>query len=79
MSHSSIRHIHKRHFHLWFGDCPVMTDALPVSQELKAELEHLIEWHDEALHWADPAGDLLWSDSQIQEFMVAAKKAYLAL
>ncbi|MBO7700714.1 MAG: hypothetical protein J6S47_06575 [Eubacteriaceae bacterium] len=33
-----------------FGDYPVMTDVLPVSQELKAELEHLIDWHDEALN-----------------------------
>ena len=62
-----------------FGDYPVITDVLPISQELKAELEHLIDWHDEALNWDDPAGDLLWSESQIQEFMTAAKKSYLAL
>ncbi len=62
-----------------FGDYPVATDVLPVSQELKAELEHLIDWHDEALNWDDPGGDLLWSDSQVQEFRAAAKKSYLAL
>ena len=27
----------------------------------------------------DPAGDLLWDESQIQEFMAAAKKVYLIL
>ena len=62
-----------------FGDYPVTTDVLPVSQAMKAELEHLIDWHDEALNWDDPACDLLWSDSQIQEFMTAAQKSYMAL
>ena len=34
-----------------FGDYLVTTDVLPVSQELKAKLDHLIDWHDEALNW----------------------------
>ena len=62
-----------------FGDYPITTDVLPVSQELKADLEHLITWHDEALNWDDPSGDLIWDNSLIQEFLAAAKKSYLAL
>jgi hypothetical protein len=62
-----------------FGGYPVSTDDLPVSLEMKEELEHLIDWHDEALNWDDPADDLLWNDTQVQEFLAAAKKSYLAL
>ena len=62
-----------------FGDYPIDTDDLPVSQELKEKIEYLINKHDEALNWNDPGGDLLWNDTQIQEFMNEAKKVYLAL
>ena len=59
-----------------FGDYPIDTRALPISEKLKTELEHLIDWHDEALNWDDPSSDLLWDDSQIQNFLTEAKKAY---
>ncbi len=62
-----------------FGDYPVSTDVLPVSQNLKDELEHLIRKHDEALNWNNPSGDLLWNKTQIQEFITASKKAYSML
>lgn len=62
-----------------FGGYPVSTDDLPVSQELKDNMEYLIDKHDEALNWNDPAGDMLWGETQIQEFMIAAKKVYQML
>ena len=62
-----------------FGDYPVSTDILPVSEKLKNQMEYLIEKHDEALNWNDPAGDLLWDDTQMQEFRNAAEKVYLTL
>ena len=62
-----------------FGDYPVCTDKLPVTQELKDIMECLIEKHDEALNWNDPAGDLLWDETQVHEFLIAAKRVYLML
>ncbi|MBQ8068739.1 MAG: hypothetical protein IJ201_10425 [Solobacterium sp.] len=62
-----------------FGDYPVSTDTLPVSQKLKDELEYLIKKHDEALNWNDPAADLLWDNTQIQAFENAAKRTYKML
>ena len=48
-----------------FKDYPVETSLLPISEELKNHLEHLISWYDEALDWDNPGGDLLWSEKQI--------------
>lgn len=62
-----------------FGDYAISTDILPVSQEMKNELEHLISWHDEALNWDDPAGSLLWDERKIQEFLTSAKETYQVL
>lgn len=62
-----------------FGDYPIPTNVLPVSQELRDELEHLIAWHDEALNWDNPGGPLLWDERKIQEFMAAAKDKYIML
>lgn len=62
-----------------FGDYPILTSALPVSRELKERLERLVEWHDEAFNWDDPACDLLWDDGQISKFLATAKKTYLRL
>ena len=61
------------------GDYPVEVASLSISPELKEELERLIEWHDEALNWDDPAGDLLWNENQMKSFMSAAQKAYVVL
>ncbi len=62
-----------------FGDYPIETAELPISQKLKDNLERLIECHDEAFNWNDPSGNLLWDDGQIREFLVLAKKLYLLL
>ena len=62
-----------------FEGYPVSTDNLPVSQVLRDKMEYLIGKHDEALNWNDPTGELLWNETQIQEFMIAAKKVYLML
>lgn len=62
-----------------FGDYPIISSELPVSEELKEKLDELTGWHDEALNWKDPAGELLWDDTQICEFLMAAKKIYLAV
>ncbi|WP_124100022.1 hypothetical protein [Ruminococcus sp. Marseille-P6503] len=55
---------------------PVMIDDLPISQELKDDLETVIEKHDEALDWSDPAGDLLWDQEQIEQFTQKAVCLY---
>lgn len=62
-----------------FGDYPIDTSELPISQRLKEKLDQLIEMHDEALNWDDPAGELLWDNGQINEFLAMAKKCYFAL
>ena len=61
------------------GDYPISCSELPISQELKDELNRLIEWHNEALNWNDPAGPLLWDDKQVKEFLAEAKRIYSAL
>ena len=62
-----------------FGDYPIFCSDLPISQNLKEKLEELIEWHDEALNWNDPAGDLIWDDRQVKEFLASARSLYLEL
>lgn len=62
-----------------FGSYPIFTSQLPISDELKIELEYLITWHDEALNWGTPNSDLLWNDTQVDDFLNMAKKAYYRL
>ena len=62
-----------------FGDYPIATSELPISQRLKEKLDLLIEMHDEALNWDDPASGLLWDNNQINEFLEKANICYLAL
>ena len=60
-----------------FGDYPIEDlEKLPISAELAQELYYLIDKHDEALNWDDPAGDLLWSEQQITDFKRRATAAY---
>ncbi|MBQ8932436.1 MAG: hypothetical protein IJ045_08400 [Ruminiclostridium sp.] len=59
-----------------FGCYRVFTSQLSISDELKEKLDYLIEKHDEALDWDYPAGDLLWDDSQIDEFLKKSRNAY---
>ena len=62
-----------------YGDYPIETAQLPVSDELKSELEKLICWHDEALDWNDPGGPLLWDQKQKDEFNKTSREAYCRL
>ena len=62
-----------------YGDYPVETSLLAISDKTKNKLEHLIYRHDEAFNWNDPSGDLLWNDRQIDEFLGTAKKWYCQL
>lgn len=55
---------------------PVDLLKLPLSGELLKRLEVLVNRHDEALDWDDPAGDLLWNEDQQKEFTKEALKAY---
>ena len=59
-----------------FNDYPIFASNLPVSNKMKNELECLIELHDEALNWNEPNSDLLWNETQIDEFLKAAQRAY---
>lgn len=52
-----------------FGDYPITTDNLPVSETTKNTLEHLISWHDEAFNWNNPSGELLWDEQQVKVFL----------
>ena len=60
-------------------DYPVNIEELPISSALKEKLDYIIYKHDEALNWDDPAGDLLWSDEEIEQFKTEAKALYLQL
>ncbi len=57
-------------------DYPVFSSQLPVSDELKENLEQLLDWHDEALNWDEPNSNLLWSDEQINYFLSVSRKIY---
>lgn len=60
-----------------FGDYPIEDlEKLPVSAELREELEYLITEHDKALNWEDPGGDLLWNVQQVTQFKQRAAQAY---
>lgn len=60
-------------------DYPVLTEQLPISSDLKATLNYLIDKHDEALDWACPQNDLLWSEDQMDSFRRDAVVAYKQL
>lgn len=62
-----------------FGDYPVFPEQLPVSEQLKATLKHLIDKHDEALDWDYPPNALLWSEEEIKVFQTEAIAAYQQL
>ena len=57
----------------------VLTSDLPVPLSMQAELEALIDQHDCAMNRDDPAGDLLWSDAQVEDFLQSAQQAYYRL
>jgi len=55
---------------------PVDVESLPLTKELQSALLHLIVWHDEALNWDNPTGDLLWAEEEKDEFINEAMQAY---
>ena len=57
-------------------DYPIELDSLPLSDNLKNELEYLINKHDEALDWEYPPNPLLWSEQEQADFIERAKQAY---
>lgn len=59
-----------------FGDYPVETYDLPISDELKATLEKLIYLYDESFDPEDPNSDWLWDKNQIEEFLRTVRKAH---
>lgn len=62
-----------------FGDYPIACSDIPISQSLREKLEALIDKHDEAFNWNDPAGDLLWDDKQVTEFLTEARNLHMTL
>lgn len=62
-----------------FNGYPVETCDLPISDGLKATLEDLICFYDEAFDFEESNGDLLWDKNQIEEFLCTAREAYACL
>ena len=57
-------------------DYPIDHSELPLSDELKKELDSLIKKHDEALDWNYPPDPLLWTQQEQDAFIERAKQAY---
>ncbi len=52
---------------------------MPISTDLKAYTNFLIEKHNEALDWNKPAGNLLWGEKEISLFKKLSKKLYFKI
>jgi len=59
-----------------FGDYPIVVEKLPISEELKNELNGLIELYDTCLSSDNPGGNLIWTKEQIDVFINKSKKVY---
>ncbi|MCM1329775.1 MAG: hypothetical protein NC253_10090 [Ruminococcus sp.] len=61
-----------------FGDYFVDLSRLPVSAELKKQLEEISLRFDTALNWDEPNGDnpILWTDEQTDDFCLLAEELY---
>ncbi|MEF3405131.1 hypothetical protein [Agromyces sp. CCNWLW203] len=46
---------------------------LPVSQNLRDELDSLAHSYDSAVDWEDPAGEWLWSQAELYRFNTAVR------
>ena len=57
-------------------DYPIELSNLPLSDDLKNELDYLISKHDEALDWDYPPNPLLWTEQEQADFIERAKQAY---
>ena len=55
-----------------FGGYSNLESTLPLSKETKAKLAKLIDVHDTALDWANPAGPSPWSKDDFDKFEAEA-------
>ncbi|ORX85548.1 hypothetical protein BCR32DRAFT_265604 [Anaeromyces robustus] len=58
---------------------PIDISLLPITEELKNEIQRLVTLHRTALNWDDPGSGLLWSDEQITDFLNETKIVYQQL
>jgi len=58
---------------------PVDIDLLPISQELRVELDRLIAWYDTSLNWDYPPNPGPWRESECQQFSQAVHKSLTRL
>ena len=56
-----------------YGHPFVDHQRLPVSQNLRDELDSLARSYDSAVDWEDPAGEWLWSQAELYRFNTAAR------
>ena len=54
----------------------IETDMLPISDNLKAELDLLEKDYATYLNWDDPAAPSLWSEEKKTSFLNAANEVY---
>lgn len=54
-------------------------DQLPLSPELRQQLESLSVWHDTALDWDNPSGPSPWTPEERSQFEIAAQTALQSL
>jgi hypothetical protein len=53
--------------------------ALPLTDDTRGWLSHLIAWHDTRLDWDDPGGDSPWPDDERPRFQRAAQEGLARL
>jgi hypothetical protein len=56
---------------------PVEHWELPLSENTKRWLQHLVAWFDTSIDWSAPSdSDDYWSEEELQRFKVAARKGF---
>jgi len=59
---------------------PIEHRELPLSENTKHHLTHLIAWFDMSLDWASPSDtNKVWTDEERKRFMHAAQEGYRLL
>ncbi len=59
-------------------DYPVLTERLPLPDDVRERVERMIDWYDTGLDWDDPAGPSPWTDEEQARFNAEAR-AVLAI
>ena len=62
-----------------FGDYPIETELLPVSDDLKERLYQVIACYDESIDWNDPGAGSTWSLQEEESFVKMANSVYESL